>query len=397
LNQQFVEDLVTLKNLYQSLREKMEQDKAHAKEQLTHVNALLVDEIVESQRFVENLIELRNHYQGVLQECVSKADHAKELLSHVNALLADQLVLQHNQQPVSIQASSVSESPALTEATDISTQESPTQEDELDQGAGAVEVDESSGTSEVEEVDKQQEVDEPNDALSHSESASPSTTSEVVQSHPDTDLDFSVNGQAPKNQSPPLKTPMLPQYKKLTKFEAVERVMREKAGKILHIGWITRALHGDLVDDDLKTERGRMIQTLNDGAKIGLWDKVPGESGCYTIDLKLVEPDLTAKSSQTASKSELQPSMLPAYANIKSIDAVDLVINEKAGQILTTDLVVETLYGLLSGRKLKKAKEIVGSALWRGAQAKRWQRVPGKQRGAYTLDLRLLKSEPRRR
>jgi len=41
---------------------------------------------------------------------------------------------------------------------------------------------------------------------------------------------------------------------------------------------------------------------------------------------------------------------------------------------------------------LSKAKEILGRALWKGAEAKRWQRVP-KRKGAYTLDLRLLESE----
>ncbi len=81
--------------------------------------------------------------------------------------------------------------------------------------------------------------------------------------------------------------------------------------------------------------------------------------------------------------------MLPAYTELKSIDAVDLVINEKAGQVLTTDLAVKALYGKLSGTKLAKAKEIIGRALWRGSEAKRWQHLPG-QKGSYTLDLRLL-------
>jgi len=144
-----------------------------------------------------------------------------------------------------------------------------------------------------------------------------------------------------------------------------------------------------------------MAQALHDGANKGLWDKVPGEVGCYTIDLKLVTPELATKAqeppatsepSKTQSRSNLQPSMLPAYKHLKSIDAVDLVINEKAGQILTTEIVVKALYGKLSGTKLTKAKEVIGRALWRGAEAKRWQHLPGKK-GQYTLDLRLLEPE----
>ncbi len=74
--------------------------------------------------------------------------------------------------------------------------------------------------------------------------------------------------------------------------------------------------------------------------------------------------------------------MLPAYAELKSIDAIDLVINEQAGQILTTDLVVKALYGKLSGIKLTKAKEIIGRALWRGAEAIAVAASTGKTEGS---------------
>jgi len=382
LNQQFVEDLVALKKLYQLQQAEIEREKGHAIGQLSHINALLVDQMVGEQRFIESLAELRSHYQELTQECVRKASHAKEQITHVNALLADQLVQPHNQQPFSIQASTVRESPALTEAAvDIASQEFPFPEDEIEQVSAAV------------EGDKQQEL------------ASPITALEVDQPHPGTEVNFSVNSQATQNQSSPLKSPTLPQYKNLMKLEAVETILRSKAGSILHIDWLIRALHGELAEDELKAERGRMSQTLSNGVKKGWWNKVPGESGCYTINLELVEPDLVAKAEQTpivtappksqSERSDLQPKMLPAYTALKSIDAVDLVINEKAGQVLNTDLIVKALYGKLSGTKLTKAKEIIGRALWRGAEAKRWQRVPGKQKGAYTLDLRLLKSEPK--
>jgi len=382
LNQQFVEDLVTLKKLYQLQQAEMEREKGHAIGQLSHINALLVDQMVEEQRFVESLAELRNRYQEQAHECERKASHAREQITHVNALIADQLVQRHNQQPFSIQASTVRESPALTEAAvDIASQEFPFPEDEIEQVLAAV------------DGDKQQEL------------ASPITALEVVQPQLKTEVDFIDNSQKTQNQSSPLKSPTLPQYKNLMKLEAVETILRSKAGSILHIDWLIRALHGELAEDELKAERGRMSQTLSNGVKKELWDKVPNESGCYTINLELVEPDLVAKAEQTpivtappksqSERSDLQPKMLPAYTALKSIDAVDLVINEKAGQVLTTDLVVKALYGKLSGTKLTKAKEIIGRALWRGAEAKRWQRVPGKQKGAYTLDLRLLKSEPK--
>jgi hypothetical protein len=50
-------------------------------------------------------------------------------------------VQRHNQQPFSIQASTVRQSPALTEAeVDIASQK-PLQEDKIEQGSAAVEVD----------------------------------------------------------------------------------------------------------------------------------------------------------------------------------------------------------------------------------------------------------------
>jgi len=381
LNQQFVEDLVTLRKLYQLQQAEIEREKGHAIGQLSHINALLVDQMVGEQRFIESLAELRNRYQELTQECDRKASHAREQITHVNALLADQLVQRHNQQPFSIQASTVRQSPVLTEVVDIASQEAPLQEDKIEQVSAAV------------EVNKQQEVVPPTTAL------------EVDQPHPGTEVNFSVNSQATQNQFSSLKSPTLPQYKNLMKLEAVESILRSKAGSILHIDWLIRALHGELAEDKLKAERGRMSQTLSSGVKKGWWNKVPGESGCYTINLELVEPDLVAKAEQTfivtappksqSKSSDLQPKMLPAYTALKSIDAVDLVINEKAGQVLNTDLIVKELYGKLSGTKLTKAKEIIGRALWRGAEAKRWQRVPGKQKGAYTLDLRLLQPEPK--
>ncbi len=181
---------------------------------------------------------------------------------------------------------------------------------------------------------------------------------------------------------------MLPQYEKLTKFEAVESILREKAGSVLHVDWIVRALHGKLLENDLKAERARMSPTLLDGVKKALWDKVPGETRCYTIDLDQLDRD---QEKQRRTKDD-PPKMLPAFLALKLIDAVDFVINENAGQILSTDFAAPQLYGKLEGQDLSKAKEILGRALWRGAEAKRWQRVP-KRKGAYTLDLRLLESE----
>jgi len=381
LNKQFIENLIALRNQYQSLQEEIEREKAHAMQQLTHVNALLVEQLaVENQQVVESLISLRHQYQVLASECERKASNAKEQITHVNALLADQLVLQHNQS-VSMEASTIREQKALTQTVDIVTQEYSKQEDEA--GVASIPDDEASFA---------------NDASQPEQKATLTTAG--VQSSPELmpSPRVSFNGQAPKTPFPPLKTPMLPKYENLTKFQAVERLMGENAGTILHIDYIIRALHGDLDADALRAENGRMSQTLIEGKKKGLWHKVPGEPGCYTLDLDLVAPELAAKVNQPRqfgrhqkypSRSKPGLKMLPAYSQLNLIDAVEEIVKQKAGQILNPDLVARTLYGELSGQALIKAKEIVGRALWSGASQKRWQRLPG-QKGAYTLDLKQL-------
>ncbi|WP_250126435.1 hypothetical protein [Chroococcidiopsis sp. CCMEE 29] len=105
---QFVANLLELRAHYQSLQNEYERSCVHIREQLSHVNALLVEQLSENQQLVESLMELRTHYQAVYEELQQKVAQAKEQLNHVNALLADQLVLQHNgQQPVAISAATV--------------------------------------------------------------------------------------------------------------------------------------------------------------------------------------------------------------------------------------------------------------------------------------------------
>jgi hypothetical protein len=381
LNQQFIETLIALRNQYQSLQEEIEREKAHAMQQLAHVNALLVEQLaLENQQFVESLISLRHHYQALAASGERKALNGREQITHVNALLADQLVLQHNQ-PISMEASTISEQKALTQTVDIGTQEYPTQEDEAD--ADFIPDDEASEADEVEEVDE----------------ASPTTAAAVVES-PEAipSSTVSVDGQAPKSPFPPLKTPMLAKYENLTKFQAVESLMRENAGTIMHIDYIIRALHGELDADALRAENSRMSQTLIEGKKKGLWHRVPGEPGCYTLDLDLIEPEVAARVNQPRQVSRRQkyPSrnrlglrVLPDYSHLSLIDAIEQIVKENAGRILKADFVVRTLYGELSGQAFTKAREIVGRALWSGANQKRWQRLP-RQKGAYTLKIKLV-------
>lgn len=392
MQQPLIESLIGLREHYQGVHEEIERKAAHIREQLTHVNALVVDQFVENQQFVTSLMGLREHYQALHQEYQHSGAHAREQLAHVNALLAEQLLRSTNQQSVSIQASTVNENPALTEAGSLGIEEPSTAEDKVDELAQVDEANEPESATEVTDANFDAQ-----DSALEDEPGSP-TSAAVEQSEAEPSPDSSVNGETPKSSFPPLKTPILPKYQRMTKLEAVESVLQETPGTVLHIDYITRALHGELEADALRAEKSRMSQTLREGALKGLWDKAPGAPGCYTINRKLLEPKTGSKEIPQQSKVSFRRkpqsngksshTMLPRYQHLNLTDAVEVVVRENAGQILNTDFVARALYGDLEGRDLTKAKDRIGKTLWSGAKQKRWQRVPG-QMGAYTLNLKL--------
>lgn len=415
MNQPVPENLIALKKHYQSICQQCDRSRRHANDQLDHINALLVDQL-EDHGLVESLIALRGHYQRVVEECDRQAYHAKEQMTHVNALLADQVVMQNLGQPVSIEAATVdhSETRSLTEMSDIDSEQSPTQAEEPEWADEQVDADELAGPDgvvkteaikEVEESDELEETEAPELAEEVEEAEQPDgaiTVARGTQSEPEQNLALGVNRQAPTCGIPPLKTPVLPQYQHLTKRQAVESILHENEGIVLHVDYIIRALHGELDADAVKAERGRMTQTLIEGTKKGLWDKVPEQPNCYTFDLKFVEPTLTteaerepqeSKQPANQSRSKFPLDRLPPYQRGSLIDAVAQVVSENAGKIITTDLAVRAIYGKPSESISTKVKHDVNNALWRGMKQNRWQWVPGLS-GRYTLDLRLLEAEP---
>jgi hypothetical protein len=83
--------------------------------------------------------------------------------------------------------------------------------------------------------------------------------------------------------------------------------------------------------------------------------------------------------------------MLPRYNHLSLTAAVEVVVNEHPGEVITTEKVAKELYGEdIEGRALIKAKDRIGKTLWGGATQGRWQRIPGRL-GCYTLSLKTLK------
>nr|MBA3924692.1 hypothetical protein [Nostocaceae cyanobacterium] len=413
MNQQLSEHLTELRNHYRVQQLESEQRKHYATQQLTHVDALLVDE-QSSLSLVESLIKLRHHYQQQVAECDRQAAHLREQLMHVNALLADQLVQRH-EYSASIQTATISEGKnrSLAEATDF-TDGKTSESGDRDEPKALEPEEETESLNQVNDSIPQSKK-EPltadkarakldassfeQESLSESEELTTlERAAEARSSESETSEGSRVNSQTLKRQGSALKTPLLPQFKHLKKIQAIEQVMREKTGSILQMDWIIHALYGEAGENDIKPERGRLRLSLKAGVKQGLWEEVPAQPGCYTKALALAAPDLVKKANRQQQGGRREPlpaesqstlQTLPAYAALSLIDAVDLVVNERAGQVLTSELVAIALYGDLAGRNLSEAKEIVARELEQGAKAKSWQHVPG-QKGVYTFDLRLI-------
>jgi hypothetical protein len=104
--------------------------------------------------------------------------------------------------------------------------------------------------------------------------------------------------QAP-GQSPRIILPMHSDFTGLSKIEAVEKVMAEYAGKPVHIDTIIDRLFGTLSSAEAKAEKGRMKDVMNRGRDRKLWNKAPAP-------LSFI---MTASSAGTAQKSSAAPAV----------------------------------------------------------------------------------------
>lgn len=371
---QLIEHLMSLQDYYQVQLIESEQKAKSTLEQLSHVNALLVDSLGDVGQFMESLMELRSHLQTQLRQHQQQAAIATEQLSHIQPLLTDQLISRSQKLPIATTTvvpqphSVVVEEPP--EPLQIPTTES------------------------IPQIPSAPTEDQDEDST-----LTPSASTEAVDEDEDSTVapatTASVEGSEELTQPyTPTKTQMLPQYQNLSKIQAVERLLRENASSILHVDSIIRALYGELEPSEIKAEKPRMYDTLTQGTKKGLWEKVPDIASCYTYDLKLVPPASVQKINSSAThKRRLAPlrgknseQMLPDYQHLNFTAAIETVVNKYAGEILTTEKIATELYGKLSAHELTIAKDKIGKILWSGAKQGRWQHVPG-QLGCYTLDM----------
>ncbi len=101
--------------------------------------------------------------------------------------------------------------------------------------------------------------------------------------------------------------------------------------------------------------------------------------------------DRTKAASKSAAKTSARQEnstvkLLKPYQSTTLIGAIELVLKQHEGSILSADNVVQTLYGDLKPNLFKIAKDRITKSLSKGKIEGKWERVPDQQ-GCYTLSL----------
>ncbi|PSB29603.1 hypothetical protein [Chlorogloea sp. CCALA 695] len=356
---------------------------------------------------------MRSHYQSIIEENDQASSSARAQLNHINALLAEQLIIQQgNNQAISLPASSVDDELAIPESLQDSLTEAELPEvedkqleeiqpetqsfpDEFSTPSNSAPQNESQDDS-VEFPITTQQVMEELKSIEDEEITSSAPLEDLAQEP--TELEESITSEKVELETPveptkkarkPLKQPLLTQYQHLSKSEAVEKLLQEEAGNILHIDDIVRALYGELEIPTFKAEKPRLYNTLNQGIENGLWQKVPGRGGFYTVNLKQAtgkpEQKPPTDSGREISALALTEALLPDYQGLKLTQAVEKVLQQNIGQAMNSEKVARVLFDEAEEDIFAAAKNKIGKALWSGANQGRWQGVPGKL-GVYLLN-----------
>ncbi|BCL39928.1 hypothetical protein [Nostoc sp. MS1] len=239
-------------------------------------------------------------------------------------------------------------------------------------------------------------------ATDNVETNSSSTATQSEHQQPQSTSSEQENIQQTQDEARSLtEIPMLEEYFGLRRIEAVQKLLQKHPGNICHVDFVLRALYGELEPDIKKIVRGRVQSTLTQGKNDGRWFLVPGKSGYYTIDLKLLKSNRkTSYSKQENSKSK-KPSpqskanavpMMGEFEGKFIIDALTTLLQQNPGKVFNVAQVIEALYGELDPQEIKEVKPSVLNELSRGHRTGIFFRVPG-EKGVYTWDVKLLTSQ----
>jgi hypothetical protein len=308
-----------------------------------------------------DLIELRHYYESLVAQSESQAIQAKEQIGHIDALLVNSLLQTQGQ--ITVRAEIVGNVPALSAA---------------------------------------------QRPIERAIQASPKDNAVKA-------IALKAKPEATKSSRGRESFPLLPQYRGMTKLEAISQILAEQSGHVLHQDTITQLLYGDLSSEVLKVESRRMRASLFQGVTKGLWQRAPKHPSCYITKSSsngngrqlnsanqtfVTAAELSLKPTASPAKPGRKPSTLPKnkaiasikpatrgrtqvlslpaqYSGLSKIDAVAKVLEKNPGSVMHMDEIIEHLYGKLTDNELKAEKVRMKDVMTRGVQRKLWQKAKG--------------------
>ena len=225
---------------------------------------------------------------------------------------------------------------------------------------------------------------------------------------------------APEQSSPTTRAgqlQLLPAFEGMSKLAAISKVLIDQAGQVLHQDRIIELLYGELSPEVLKAETKRLRASLFQGASRGLWDKAPRQLSSYLVKAsksrkakpteasesaapELPEtPSTEAETSSAklerkqskpktekaavsqpkqASRGREQVLSLPTeFEGLSKIEAVSKVLADQSGTVMHIEDIIERFYGELPKAELKAEKDRMKDVMTRGVKRGLWSRASG--------------------
>jgi hypothetical protein len=364
------------------------------------------------QTSLDLLISLKSQYEYALTEANSKSVYLREQLAHVNALLLNQLLPSNQLQPLQTK---VDTAPTLALSAQI-------------EALGDQSVFPSLTVAEP--------VLAINNARASKSRAQKQTSTKATPKSAKANSKRNVVGGPDRPTAtarPPKRekiaaskrnslTP-LPTYQGLRKLDAIAQVLEAERNQEVTIDSVVQSLYGNLSAAEHKAERLRMKTALFQGVQKGFWQKSATTPSSYftgslkgqgrktakggtaaksskeiptsgttqtsqAIDSKTVKSvaQRGAKASKAAAKPKAATTttakkrnslpLLPAYAAMKKLDAIGIVLEKNRNEVLHHDTIIQMLYGDLSLADLKAERVRIKTALLTGVKDKRWEKSP---------------------
>lgn len=332
------------------------------------------------QTSLDLLISLKSQYEYALTEANSKSGYLREQLSHVNALLLHQLLPTRDLKPLLPQLDSTAPTLALSAPIEA---------------------------LEVQSV--------PTPSLTVTEPVSVPNNAPVSKSRTQKRTASKSTPKAEKASSKRNSLTPLPAYQGLKKLDAIAQVLEATRNQEVTIDSVVQTLYGNLSAAEHKAERLRMKTALFQGVQKGMWQKAATPSSYFIGSLKSQgRPTAKGAKATKASKAIATPAVakpvqpkpskpnqakaapvpkaklatkdpgskrkslpfLAAYAGMKKLDAIEIVLKKNKGEVLHHDTIIKALYGDLSLEDLKDERVRIKTALLKGVKDERWEKSP---------------------